>query len=62
MVLHLYKKVFISSLLAGALYYAATCPCEVYLECHRKYYNLFLLAALAVPELFWNPRSPLKLQ
>lgn len=52
--LHGGKKILISGLLAIALYYAATCPCETYLECHRWQYNGALITALLLPELLWK--------
>ena len=45
---HDIAKVVTVSLLGGAMYWAATCPCEVYLECHKHYYWMLLAGAAAM--------------
>lgn len=48
---HILLKIAVGVPLGVALYYTVTCPCEVFLECHKKQYFAALAVAAALPLL-----------
>lgn len=56
---HFVVKLATAGVLSAALYLAISCPCEIYLECHREKY-LALLAVAAFPAIAeFKPTAPL---
>ena len=54
-------KVITGTLLGSALYLAVTCPCPIYLECHREK-SLALLLLAAVPAVVdFTPQEALQI-
>lgn len=48
---HVLLKTLVGIPLGVALYYTVTCPCDVFLECHKHYYFIALALAASLPVL-----------
>lgn len=48
---HALLKTVVGIPLSVALYYTVTCPCDVFLECHKKQYFIALGLAVVLPLL-----------